>query len=125
MVRRLPPHVSACRVTQPQITQVRADRGYAGDPVDRARERLWLTPRIVSRSKGTEGFVVLPRRWKVESTIGWCMNARRNARDHERLPQHSEAHLNWAPITTTTRRPTRKSPRTSRRTKKTRSHDKR
>ncbi|MFJ9350980.1 transposase [Streptomyces sp. NPDC101237] len=32
--------------------------------------------------------VVLPRRWKVERTISWCMNARRNARDHERLPQH-------------------------------------
>jgi transposase len=35
-----------------------------------------------------KGFVVLPRRWKVERTIGWCMNARRNARDYERLPQH-------------------------------------
>lgn len=46
--------------------------------------------------KGTKGFVVLPRRWKVERTIGWCMNARRNARDYERLPQHSEAHLNWS-----------------------------
>ncbi|MFC3584305.1 hypothetical protein ACFOSC_10640 [Streptantibioticus rubrisoli] len=26
----------------------------------------------------TYRFVVLPRRWKVERTIGWCMNARRN-----------------------------------------------
>lgn len=57
------------------------------------RERLWLTLRIVSWPKGTKGFVVLPRRWKVERTVGWCMNARRNARDYERLPQHSEAHL--------------------------------
>jgi hypothetical protein len=38
------------------------------------------------------------------------MNARRNARDYERLPQHSEAHLNWALITMMTRRLTRKSP---------------
>ncbi|WP_392972884.1 transposase [Streptomyces sp. LN245] len=83
------------RLTQPQITQVWADRGYAGG----ARERLWFTLRVVSRLKGTKGFVVLPRRWKVERTIGWCMNARGNARDHERLPQHSEAHLNWALIT--------------------------
>ncbi len=96
------------RLTQPQITQVWADRGYAGDLVDWARERLWLTLRIVSRPKGTKGFVVLPRRWKVERTIGWCMNARRNARDYERLPQHSEAHLNWALITTMTRRLSRK-----------------
>src|SRR4051812_48667918 len=37
------------RLTQPQITHVWADRGYAGDLVSRARERLWLTLRIVSR----------------------------------------------------------------------------
>lgn len=41
------------------------------------------------------------------------MNARRNARDYERLPQRSEAHLNWALITMMTRRLTRKSPHTS------------
>ncbi len=29
-----------------------------------ARDRLWLTLRIVSRPKGAKGFVVLPRRWK-------------------------------------------------------------
>lgn len=54
------------RLTQPQITQIWADRGYAGELVDWARERLWLTLRIVSRPKGVKGFVVLPRRWKVE-----------------------------------------------------------
>jgi transposase len=87
--------------------------------VDWARERLWLSLRIVSRPKGAKGFVVLPRRWKVEQTIGWCMNARRNAGDYERLPQHSEAHLDWALITTMTRRLTRKSPQTSQWRKKT------
>ncbi|MFF0018431.1 transposase [Streptomyces sp. NPDC005374] len=81
------------RLTQPQITQIWADRGYAGELVNWARERLWLTLRIVSQLKGTKGFVVLPRRWKVERTIGWCMNARRNARDYERLPQHSKPEL--------------------------------
>jgi transposase len=78
-------------------------------PADFPRGRLTL--HIVSRPKGTKGFVVLPRRWKVERTIGWCMNARRNARDYERLPQHSEAHLNWALINVMTRRITRKQPR--------------
>jgi transposase len=63
------------RLTQPQITQVWADRGYAGELVDWTSDRLWLTLRIVSRPKGTKGFVVLPRRWKAERTIGWCMNA--------------------------------------------------
>ncbi|MFD7232663.1 hypothetical protein [Streptomyces sp. NPDC059881] len=55
---------------------------------------------------------MLPHRWKVERTIDWCMNARRNARDYERLPQHSEVHLNWALITMMTRHFTRKSLRT-------------
>jgi hypothetical protein len=41
------------------------------------------------------------------------MNARRNARDYERLPQHFEAHLNWALITMMTRRLTRKNPAAS------------
>ncbi|WP_107069407.1 hypothetical protein [Streptomyces durhamensis] len=82
---------------------------YAGDLVDWARERLWLTLRIVYRPKG---FVVLPRHWKAERTIDWCMNARRDARDHERLPQRSEAHLNGALLTMMTRRLTRKNSRT-------------
>ncbi|GFE19614.1 hypothetical protein Sliba_00670 [Streptomyces nigrescens] len=53
----------------------------------------------------------------VDRTLGWIMKARRNVRDHERLPQHSEAHLTWALITlmtlTTlmTRRLTRRGPR--------------
>ncbi|NUP21174.1 MAG: hypothetical protein HOZ81_34940 [Streptomyces sp.] len=34
------------RLTQPQSTQVWADRGYAGELVDWARERPWLTLRI-------------------------------------------------------------------------------
>ncbi|MFF6981301.1 hypothetical protein ACFZAV_27230 [Streptomyces sp. NPDC008343] len=49
---------------------------------------------------------------------------RRNARDYERLPQPSAAHLDWALITMMTRRLTRRSPRTDNWTKKTRSHDK-
>src|SRR3954451_585332 len=46
------------RLTQPQITQVWGDPGYAGELVDWARDRLWLTLSIVSRPKGTKGFVV-------------------------------------------------------------------
>lgn len=38
------------------------------------------------------------------------MKSRRDVRDHERLPQRSELHLTWAPITIVTRSPTRKGP---------------
>ncbi|GLY08570.1 hypothetical protein Acsp01_89490 [Actinoplanes sp. NBRC 101535] len=47
---------------------------------------------------------VLPRRWIVERSLSWLMRARRNARDYERLPEHSEAHITWANITLMTRR---------------------
>ncbi|MYT36590.1 transposase [Streptomyces sp. SID8356] len=61
--------------------------------------------------RGAKGFVILPRRWKVERTLGWIMKSRRNVRDDERQPQHSEAHLTWALITLMTRRLTRSGPR--------------
>ncbi|MGW1538701.1 hypothetical protein ACWCPM_00115 [Streptomyces sp. NPDC002309] len=83
-------------------------------------DHLWLSLRPALRPKGTRGFVVLPRRWKVERSIGWIMNARHDVRDYERLPQHAEAHLNRAFITLMTRRPTRTGPRADSWTKKTR-----
>ncbi|WP_328557964.1 hypothetical protein [Streptomyces sp. NBC_00358] len=98
------------RLTQPQITHVWAERGYAGELVDWLRERRRLTC-IVSRPKGIKGCVVLPRRRKAGRTIAWCMSTPRNARDYEHLPQHSEGRLNWALITMTTRRLTREGPR--------------
>ncbi|WP_353938344.1 IS5 family transposase [Streptomyces ficellus] len=112
------------RLTHPQITQVWADSAYSRDLLPNwAADHLWLTLRPVIRPKGTKGFVVLPRRWKVERSIGWIMNARRNCRDYERLPQHSEAHLNWAFITLMTRRLARKGHRTDSWTKKNRPAD--
>ncbi|MDF9816693.1 IS5 family transposase [Streptomyces sp. SPB162] len=96
------------RITHPQITQVWADSAYAGQLVTWAQERLHITLKTVHRPKGQKGFVVLPRRWIVERTLGWIMHARRNARDYERLPQHSECHLTWSMITLMTRRLTRK-----------------
>ncbi|MFF8732189.1 hypothetical protein ACF073_37845 [Streptomyces sp. NPDC015171] len=69
-----------------------------------------LALRTVSRPKGAKGFVVVPRRWKVERTLGWLTHARRNVRDYERLPQHSESHLTWALFTVMFKRLTRKRP---------------
>ncbi|MDH6137993.1 transposase [Kitasatospora sp. MAA4] len=60
--------------------------------------------KTVKRPPGQVGFIVLPRRWVVERTLSWLIRARRNVRDYERLPEHSESHLNWAAITMMTRR---------------------
>jgi len=42
-------------------------------------------------SKG--GFHVQPRRWVIERTFGWITRWRRLARDHEGLPETSEAFI--------------------------------
>ena len=46
-----------------------------------------------------------------ERSLAWVMNARRHARDYERLAQHSETLITWAAITLMTRRLTRTQPR--------------
>lgn len=91
----------------PEITIVWADRVYAGKLVTWSKRHLDLTIKTVARPKDTFGFVLLPRRWVVERSPAWMMNARRDARDYERLIQHSETLITWAAITLMTRRPTR------------------
>jgi putative transposase len=43
-------------------------------------------------------FVVLPKRWIVERTIAWINRCRRNAKDYEHKPEHSEAMIQLAMI---------------------------
>jgi hypothetical protein len=64
-----------------------------------ARNELDLTFKVVKKPPNQVGFKVLPRRWIVERSLSWHMRARRNSRDYERLPEHSEAHITWANIT--------------------------
>lgn len=75
-----------------------------------AERNLNLTIKTVSRTKDTSGFIVLPRRWVVGRSLAWTMNARRHARDYERLVQHSETLITWAAITLITKRLTRTGP---------------
>lgn len=75
------------------ITLVWADNGYRGRLVAWAKEKLQLTLQIVKRSDDMSGFVVLPRRWVVERSLGWLMCSRRLARDFETLPASSETFI--------------------------------
>ncbi len=59
---------------------------------------LGLTLSIVRRKTGTKGFVVLPRRWVVERTLGWLGRWRRLSKDYEELPEVSEAMVTVAMI---------------------------
>jgi transposase len=59
---------------------------------------LGLTLIVVRRIAGTTGFVLLPRRWVVERTLGWFGRWRRLSRDYEELPEVSEAMVTLAMI---------------------------
>jgi len=53
---------------------------------------------IVRRPAGTTGFVVQPRRWVVERSLGWFGRWRRLSKDYETLPEISEAMVTLAAI---------------------------
>ena len=75
-----------------------ADSIYNRLPVLLACFLLGLTLIIVRRIVGTTGFVVLPRRWIVERTLGWFGRWRRLSKDYEELPEVSEAMVTLAAI---------------------------
>lgn len=53
---------------------------------------------IVSRPKGSEGWVKLPLRWTVERTLAWLGKCRRLSKDRERTVLSSEAFIKLAMI---------------------------
>jgi putative transposase len=57
-----------------------------------------LTLIIVRRAAGTTGFVVQPRRWVVERSLGWLGRWRRRSKDYEERPEVSEAMVTLAMI---------------------------
>ena len=53
---------------------------------------------IVRRAAGTIGFVVQPRRWVVERSLGWLGRWRRLSKDYEELPEVAETMAKLAMI---------------------------
>jgi putative transposase len=53
---------------------------------------------VVRRAAGSTGFVVQPRRWVVERSLGWLNRWRRLSKDYEELPEVSEAMATLAMI---------------------------
>jgi putative transposase len=80
------------------LRAVFADGSYNRVPAILACFLLGLALLIVSRPRGTKGFVLLPRRWVVERTLGWLGRWRRLSRDYEHLPEVSEAMVTLAMI---------------------------
>ena len=80
------------------LKAVFADSVYDRVAVLLACALLGLTLIVVRRIAGTAGFVLLPRRWVVERTLGWLGRWRRLAKDYEELPEVSAAMVELAMI---------------------------
>ena len=83
----------------PFLLKLYADSGYQGPRFQHGLMRACkqINVEIVKRSDVGK-FVVLPKRWIVERTIGWLNRCRRLAKDWECLNQNARAFLRWASI---------------------------
>ena len=90
----------------PFLRKLYADAGYQGAKFQNALKRVLRQVKleIVKRSDAAQGFVVLPKRWIVERTIGWLNRCRRLAKDWENLNRKALAFLRLASIRLMVRR---------------------
>ena len=84
----------------PFLLKLYADAGYQGPKFQTALKGVLrhVNVEIVKRSDAAKGFILLPRRWVVERTIGWLNRCRRLAKDWECLNRSALAFLRWASI---------------------------
>ena len=80
----------------PRLTKIWADQKYHNHDLRDwlAKHRPQWDLEVVSRPKGVQGFVRLPKRWVVERTFAWLGRARRHSKDYERRTESSEA-MTW------------------------------
>lgn len=77
----------------PRLTRVWADQSYAGMLVEWVNHFFAFVLDIVRRNKQQRGFVLLPKRWIVERSLGWFNRYRRLSKDYERRTHTSEGML--------------------------------
>ena len=77
-----------------RLRVIGADQAYAGRLIAWVKALRVSRPvrlDIVKRAAVAQGFVVSPKRWIVERTLGWLNRYRRLSKDYELLPATSEA----------------------------------
>ncbi|MCW5969290.1 MAG: IS5 family transposase [Blastocatellales bacterium] len=74
-------------VTGETVEVAFADQGYTGEQAAEDAKTHGIRLEVVKLPEAKRGFVLLPRRWVVERSIGWMARFRRLARDYERLPE--------------------------------------
>lgn len=87
-----------------RLRLIGADGGYAGKLIEWTSSFGNWVLEIVKRNDDVKGFVVLPRRWVVERTLGWLGRYRRLSKDYEELTDTSESMIYLAMINRMTRR---------------------
>ena len=94
----LAPLLGAVHRMSPWVTMSFVDSGYQGDEAQRAAyEASRISITVVKRTdKQVKGFIVLPKRWVVERTLGWINRARRLSKDFEATIESSLAWLQLA-----------------------------
>ena len=85
------------RALFPWIVLIVADSAYAGG-FEIALAALHLAVEIVRRPGRAKGFVLLPKRWRVEQAFGAGRFCRRLLVDHETLPHVAEAMIRLGSI---------------------------
>ena len=80
--------ISLAKEKYKTIEKIFADGGYTGSLIEKVKQELNCKLEIVKRTD--KGFIVLPKRWIVERTLGWISNDRRNSKDYEFSPLTSE-----------------------------------
>lgn len=94
----LAPLLGAVRRKSPWVKMSFVDGGYQGDEAQRAAfEASRIAVTVVKRTdKQVKGFIVLPKRWVVERTLGWINRARRLSKDFEATVNSALAWLQTA-----------------------------
>jgi transposase len=89
----------------PSLLKLYADSGYQGPKFQDGLKKVCCKINVEMVKRTDVGkFVVLPRRWVVERTIGWLNRCRRLAKDWECLNQNALAFLRCASIRSMLRR---------------------
>ena len=68
-----------------------ADRGYRGELIDNVRKKFGYVIQVVISAYKEQGFSPIQKRWIVERTFSWFESFRRLSKDHEVLPETSQA----------------------------------
>jgi putative transposase len=84
------------RATSPRVAVIGADSQYHHHGLN-----PWIATEspgnwrleVVRRPEGSQGFVLLPKRWVVERTLAWLGRCRRHSKDDERRTDSSESML--------------------------------